>query len=151
MWWNILDFELGKDFSFFFFTSPVAQMVKRLPAMQETRVRSLGWEDPQRRKWQPTPVRLPGKSHGQRSLVSYSPWGCKELNTTEQLLFLSFKDFFRKMPPLKSIKDKIDKLDFIKIKSSAIWKTLFGNERTSWLGENICKSYIQYKTSINNV
>ena len=95
-------------------------MVKRLPAMQETRVRSLGWEDPQRRKWQPTTVRLPGKSHGQRSLVSYSPWGCKELNTTEQLLFLSFKDFFRKMPPLKSIKDKIDKLDFIKIKSSAI-------------------------------
>ena len=30
-----------------------------------------------RRKWQPTPVFLPGKSHGQRSLVGYSPWGCK--------------------------------------------------------------------------
>ena len=35
-------------------------------------------------KWQPTPVFLPGKSHGQRSLVGYSPWGGKELDTTEQ-------------------------------------------------------------------
>ena len=33
---------------------------------------------PWRRKWQPIPVPLPGKSHGQRSLVGYSPWGCKE-------------------------------------------------------------------------
>ena len=33
-----------------------------------------GWEDPWRRKWQPTPVFLPGESHGQRSLVGYSPW-----------------------------------------------------------------------------
>ena len=38
-----------------------------------------------RRKWQPTPVSLPGKSHGQRSLVGYSPWGRKELGTTECL------------------------------------------------------------------
>ena len=38
-----------------------------------------------RRKWQPTPVFLPGESHGQRSLVGYSPWGCKESDTTEQL------------------------------------------------------------------
>ena len=29
-----------------------------------------------RRKWQPTPVLLPGESHGQRSLAGYSPWGC---------------------------------------------------------------------------
>ena len=36
---------------------------------------------PWRRKWQPTPVLLPGKSHGQRSLVGYSPWGHKELDT----------------------------------------------------------------------
>ena len=33
---------------------------------------------PSRRKWQPTPVLLPGKFHGRRSLVSYSPWDCKE-------------------------------------------------------------------------
>ena len=38
-----------------------------------------------RRKWQPTPVFLPGKFHGQRNLVSYSPWGCIESNMTKQL------------------------------------------------------------------
>ena len=38
---------------------------------------------PWRSKWQPTPVLLPGKSHGQRSLVGYSPWGRKESDTTE--------------------------------------------------------------------
>ena len=38
-----------------------------------------------RRAWQPTPVFLPGESHGQRSLVGYGPWGHKELDTTEQL------------------------------------------------------------------
>ena len=43
-------------------------------------VRKIPW----RRKWQPTPVFLPAKSHGQRSLVGYSPWGCKELDATEQ-------------------------------------------------------------------
>ena len=56
-------------------TTLVAQMAKRLPAMWETHIRSLGWEDPQ---WQPTPVFLPGKFHVQRSLVGYSPWGHKE-------------------------------------------------------------------------
>ena len=40
-----------------------------------------------RRKWEPIPVLLPGKSHGQRSLVGYSPWGLEELDTTEQLHF----------------------------------------------------------------
>ena len=42
---------------------------------------------PCRRKWQSTPVLLLGKSHGQRSLVGYSPWGRKELDTTERLHF----------------------------------------------------------------
>ena len=40
---------------------------------------------PWRRKWQPTPVLLPGESHGGRSLVGYSPWGRKESDMTEQL------------------------------------------------------------------
>ena len=40
---------------------------------------------PWRRKWQPTPVFLPGKSHGQRRLASYRQWGHKESDTTEQL------------------------------------------------------------------
>ena len=43
-----------------------------------------------RRKWQPTPVFLPGKSHGLRILVGYSPWGHKESDTTEQIHFTSF-------------------------------------------------------------
>ena len=47
----------------------VALMVKNLPAMQETRVQSLGQEIPCRRKWQPTLVFLPGEFHGQRSLA----------------------------------------------------------------------------------
>ena len=41
----------------------------------------------QRRQWHPTPVLLPGKSHGRRSLVGYSPWGLEESDTTEQLHF----------------------------------------------------------------
>ena len=40
-----------------------------------------------RRQWHPTPVLLPGKSHGWRTLVGCSPWGCKELDTTERLYF----------------------------------------------------------------
>ena len=54
--------------------------------MQETQemlVSSLGQEDPLGKKWQSTPVFLPGKSHGQRSLVGYSIWGYKESDTTE--------------------------------------------------------------------
>ena len=54
-------------------------VVKNPPAMQETQVWSLGREDTWPKKWQPTPVFLPGKSHGQRSLVGYSPWGCKRV------------------------------------------------------------------------
>ena len=40
---------------------------------------------PWRRKWQSTPVFLPGESHGRRSLVGYSPWGGKESDMTERL------------------------------------------------------------------
>ena len=65
-------------------------MVKRLSTMWETGfypwVGKIAW----RRKWQPTPVLLPGKSHEWRNLVGHSPWGNKELDTTEQLHFLSF-------------------------------------------------------------
>ena len=63
--------------------SLVAQRLKHLPAMRETWVRFLGWEDPWRKKWQPTPVFLPGKSHGRRRLVGYSPWDRKESDRTE--------------------------------------------------------------------
>ena len=53
--------------------------------MQEMQVPSLGQKISWRREWQPTPVFLPRESQGQRNLASYSPWGCKEKDTTEQL------------------------------------------------------------------
>ena len=53
--------------------------------MQKTWVRSLGWEIPWRRKWQPIPVFLPGKSHEQRNLAGYSPWGRKKWDMNEWL------------------------------------------------------------------
>ena len=53
----------------------------------------LDWEDPLEEGWQPIPVFLPGISHGQRSLVGYSPWGRKELDTTERLSTHSKKEW----------------------------------------------------------
>ena len=61
-------------------------MVKNLPAIQktqETRVRSLGREDPLEKEMATTPVFLPGESHGQVSLLGHSPQGRKESDTTE--------------------------------------------------------------------
>ena len=60
-------------------------MVKNLPALRETWGLSLGQKDPLEKGMAPTLVFLPGEFHGQRSLKGYSPWGCKELDTTEQL------------------------------------------------------------------
>ena len=67
-------------------TSLVAQMVKRLSTVRETWVRKIRW----RRKWQSTPVLLPGKFHGQRSLLGYSPWGRRESDTTKRLHSITF-------------------------------------------------------------
>ena len=58
-------------------------MVRNPPAMQETWVRSLDQEDPWRTEGLLTPVFLLGKSHGQRSLMSYSPQGRKKWDMTE--------------------------------------------------------------------
>ena len=87
---------------------PCGSAVKNRPAMQETWVGKIPWRRerlsiclqcrrprfdpwvgkiPWRREWQPTPVFLPGESHGGRSLVGYNPWGRKELDTTERLHF----------------------------------------------------------------
>ena len=69
-----------------FRASLVAQMVKNEPAMQETTGGDAGVGNiPWRREWQPTPVFLPGKSHGQRSLVGYSLRGRKESDITDQV------------------------------------------------------------------
>ena len=71
--WNLFSFSATSSFclsSSFLWASN---------SIRSSLVSSLGW------KWQSTPVLLPGKSHGQRSLVGYSLWGCKASDTTEQL------------------------------------------------------------------
>ena len=65
--------------------SLVVQLVKNLPAMQETWVWSLGWEDPLEREWQPTPVFWPEEFHGQRSLLDYSPRDWKESDRLQSM------------------------------------------------------------------
>ena len=66
---------------------PVTLVEKGLPdeAARCKRCRFDPWvrKIPWRRTWQPTPVFLPGESHGQRSLEGYSPWGHRESDTTE--------------------------------------------------------------------
>ena len=68
-------------------------MVKNPPAMQETWFRSLGQEDPLEKGMAPHSSILAWRSHGQRSLVGYSRWHCKESDTTERLTLLTL--FFR--------------------------------------------------------
>ena len=68
--------------------SQVVLVVKNLPAsagdIRDTGlIPGLGRKVPWRKAWQPTAVFLPGGTHGQRSLADYSPWGRKELDTTE--------------------------------------------------------------------
>ena len=66
-------------------------VVKNPPPKQETQVRSLHQEDPcikkipWRRKWQPSPIFLTGEVYGQRSLVGYSSWSCKESDMTKRM------------------------------------------------------------------
>ena len=63
---------------------PGGSVVKNPPAYIGDMVWSLGWKDPRKRKWQPLLVFLPGKSHGHRSLVGYSPQGHKEPDKSYQ-------------------------------------------------------------------
>ena len=123
----------------------MAQRVKRVSAMQETWVPSLVRKIPWRRKWHPTPVLLLGKSHGQRTLVGYSPWGHKESDMTERLHFLSLI----KTVPLRafhiiptrqssiSCKSKMKKLKCIKAKNQC----LHGRLRICLLSWYLLSSY----------
>ena len=61
----------------------MVQIVKNLPAMQETWVQSLGWKDTLEKGMVTHSSILTGESHGQKSLMGYSPWGHKESDTTE--------------------------------------------------------------------
>ena len=64
----------------YFGASLVAQLIKNLPAMWETWLEPLGWEDPLEKEMVPTPIFWSGEFHG-----LYRPWDCKELDMTEQL------------------------------------------------------------------
>ena len=69
--------DLFLNYFFEIWVSPVAQMVNSLPAMQETQVQSLGWENPLEKEMVTDTSILPGKPHGQRSLADPSPWTSK--------------------------------------------------------------------------
>ena len=92
-------------------------MVNNLPAMQETRFNPWVRKIPWRREWQPATVFLPGDSHRQRSLVGYSLWGCKELDTTEQLtlrlLLWKLKEQHRRKHLSKPLQDEFAKAPFL--------------------------------------
>ena len=72
--------------------SLIVQTVKNLPAMQETWICPWVGKIPWRREEQPSPVLLPQEVDGQKSLVGYSPWSCKESHTTEQLTLTTEKN-----------------------------------------------------------
>ena len=65
--------------------SLVAQLVRNLPSCRRRGFYPWVGKTPCRKAWQPTPVFLPGESHGQRSLEGYNPWGRKESDMTERL------------------------------------------------------------------
>ena len=71
---------------------------------------------PWRRKWQRTPVLLPGESHGQRSLVGYSPWGRKEPDTTERLHFMGFPAVMQRYESCT-----IKKVEYQRIDAFELW------------------------------
>src|SRR5574337_516724 len=64
-------------------TSLVAQMLKHLPTMRETQVQSLGWENLLEKEMAPHSSILAWKIPWTEEPVGYSPWGCKELDTTQ--------------------------------------------------------------------
>ena len=89
--WGGMNWKTGIDM----YTLLCIQIMRTYCVAQGTFLNTLWWPkrkgNPIKRRymytWHPTPVLLPGKSHRQRSLVSYSPWGLEELDTTERLHF----------------------------------------------------------------
>ena len=71
----------------------MAQLLKNLPAMQETQVKSLGQQDPLDKGMVTLSNIMPGECHGQRNLEGYSPRGCKELDMTKQLIHIIPRSF----------------------------------------------------------
>ena len=86
-WYNYVHICYTYTTLLYVWSSLVAQIVKNLPATQETWVDPLVGKIPWRREWQSTPIFLPGEFHGQRKLVGYSPRGHKESDRTQWLTF----------------------------------------------------------------
>ena len=103
--------------------------------MQEMQVQSLGWEDPLEEEMATTPVFLPQKSNGQRSLAGYSSWGHKELDTTEAAEHTLTEGEKRPVSPLE---DSQEKYSF----SYSDFLAYSGLQLTGWgpwtLGKAIC-------------
>ena len=95
--WGAIESWVNFDCIFLFHGASQVALVVKEPTCQCRRCKRRGFNPwvgkiLWRRKWQPTPVLLPGKSHGQRSLVGYSLWGREESDTTERLHFISYKN-----------------------------------------------------------
>ena len=89
LFWSLEKCYRIRQVLLFVWASLVTQTVKNLPAVWDTWVQFLCWDDPWKRQWLPTPVFLPGEFHEERSLVGNSPWGHKESDTTDQLTQLT--------------------------------------------------------------
>ena len=77
--WNMKKQGSSRKHLFLFFLTSELSGKESSCQGRRQRFESWLWEIPWRRNWQHTPVFLPGKSHGQRSLAGYSPWGCKRV------------------------------------------------------------------------
>ena len=111
--------EEGIDYPLqYSWASVVAQLIKNPPATQETWVWLLGYEDPLE-KGIPTPVFWPGKFHG-----LYSPMGCKELDTTEQLFQFEWSSGF---PYFLQFKSEFCNKEFM------MWATVISQSCFCWL------------------
>ena len=121
---------------------PGAQTVKNLPAMREPWVWSLGWKDPQRRKWPSTPVFFPGEFHGQRSLVLQS-MGSQEPDMTEWLTLLLYTIV------RKSIDRKGKRTTWLFQKNGYHWRKLGGALGSKAQGQ--LRKYLNRALSLSSV
>jgi len=100
--------------------------------MQETGLIPALGKIPWRRAWQPTPVFLPGESHRQRSLASYSPWGCKQSDMTERVTHTPPYPLPLVTTGLPSTSMDLPDLDFHKKESYNMWPFVTGKLFQGW-------------------
>ena len=105
----------------------MAQTVKSLPAMRETQVRFLGWEDPLEKEMAAHPSILAWKISRTEGLAGYSPWGRKESDTTEQLHFLFFLSWAGKCHIMEvnpeEVNPGVNRIDLRQLRS-VLWDVL---------------------------